>query len=248
MRFSALNAKFCLFVATMTSSMPTDTTLDTQAGAAVYSPWVLKLYDWWVLDVSNRWAWQCSTSDVLLTFYRKHIGARHLDVGVGTGFYLEHAGFGPAQELSLLDLNENSLATAAARLGRADVSWFVQDVMQPLSALGDRKYDSIALFYLLHCLPGDMAAKACVFEHLKQHLADGGVLYGATILGDAAGHNAFGRKLMNVYNKKGIFGNRADTLESLEQALRRHFADVTLKQHGKVVCFTARQPTLTASN
>jgi SAM-dependent methyltransferase len=222
--------------------MPTDTTLDTQAGAAVYSPWVLKLYDAWVLGISNRWAWQCSTTDVLLPFYRKHVGARHLDVGVGTGFYLEHAGFGPAQNLSLLDLNENSLRTAAARLGRADVSWFVQDVMQPLSALGDRKYDSIALFYLLHCLPGDMAAKACVFEHLKPHLAEGGVLYGATILGDAAGHDAFGRKLMSVYNKKGIFGNRGDTLEGLEQALRGHFADVEVKQHGKVACFTARHP------
>jgi len=226
----------------MTSTMPTDTTLDTQAGAAVYSPWVLKLYDAWVLGISNRWAWQCSTTDVLLPFYRKHVRARHLDVGVGTGFYLEHASFGPAQNLSLLDLNENSLRNAAVRLGRADVSWFVQDVMQPLSALGDRKYDSIALFYLLHCLPGDMADKACVFDHLKQHLADGGVLYGATILGDAAGHNAFGRKLMNVYNKKGIFGNRADTLESLEQALRQHFIDVELKQHGKVACFTARKP------
>ena len=223
--------------------MPIDgTSLDTQAGAAVYSPWVLKLYDWWVLGVSNRWAWQCSTEDVLLPFYRKYVGTRHLDVGVGTGFYLEHAGFGPAQELSLLDLNENSLGAAAARLGRTDVSWFVQDVTQPLGALGDRKYDSIALFYLLHCLPGDMASKACVFDHLKRHLAVEGVLYGATILGDGAGHNALGRKLMGVYNKKGIFGNRADTLEGLEQALRRHFVDVEFKQHGKVACFTARRP------
>jgi SAM-dependent methyltransferase len=219
-----------------------ETTLDTQAGAAVYSPWVLKLYDWWVLGVSNRWAWQCSTTDVLLPFYRRHVGKRHLDVGVGTGFYLEHAGFGPEQDLTLLDLNENSLRAAVARLGCADVSWFVQDVMQPLTALGDRKYDSMALFYLLHCLPGEMAGKARVFDHLKQHLAEGGVLYGATILGDAAGHKGLGRKLMDVYNKKGIFGNRADTLEGLEQALRQHFVDVELMQHGKVACFRAQQP------
>lgn len=225
-------------------SMPIDeTTPDTQAGAAVYSPWVLKLYDWWVLGISNRWAWRCSTTDVLLPFYRRHIGARHLDVGVGTGFYLEHAGFEPDQHLALLDLNENSLSAAAARLGRADVSWFVQDIMQPLTALGDRKYDSIALFYLLHCLPGEMADKARVFDNLKAHLAEGGVVYGATILGDAAGHRGLGRKLMDVYNKKGIFGNRADTLEGLEQALRNHFAEVEITQHGKVACFVARKPT-----
>jgi SAM-dependent methyltransferase len=219
-----------------------DITLDTQAGAAVYSPWVLKLYDWWVLSVSNRWAWQCSTDDVLLPFYRRHLGARHLDVGVGTGFYLQHAGFAPGQQVDLLDLNENSLRTAANRLGRSNVSWFVQDVMQPTVSLGDRKYDSIALFYLLHCLPGGMSDKARVFANLTPHLAEGGVMYGATILGHAAGHNAFGRKLMNVYNKKGIFGNQADTLESLDKALHGHFAEVELTQHGKVACFAARKP------
>jgi SAM-dependent methyltransferase len=223
--------------------MPTDEiAFETQAGAAVYSPWVLKLYDWWVLGVSNRWAWQCSTTEVLVPFYRRHIGKRHLDVGVGTGFYLEHAGFARDQQLALLDLNENSLRAAAARLGRTDVSWFVQDVVQPLTALGDRKYDSIALFYLLHCLPGAMADKACVFDHLKPHLAEAGVLYGATILGDAVGHNGLGRKLMDVYNKKGIFGNRTDTLEGLEKALHAHFAEVELAQHGKVACFAARRP------
>jgi SAM-dependent methyltransferase len=222
--------------------MSREATLDTQAGAAVYSPWVLKLYDWWVLGVSNRRAWQCSTKDVLLPFYRRHIGARHLDVGVGTGFYLQHAGCRPGQEVALLDLNENSLRTAAHRLGRDDVKWFVQDVMQPVTALDHRQYDSIALFYLLHCLPGEMKDKARVFANLKPHLASGGVLYGTTILGDAAGHNAFGRKLMDVYNKKGIFGNRADTLESLHRALREHFAEVELVQHGKVACFAARKP------
>lgn len=223
-------------------STPAKTTLDTQAGAAVYSPWVLALYDWWVLGVSNRLAWQCSTQAVLLPFYRRHIGARHLDVGVGTGYYLEHAGFAPTQHIALLDLNPNSLHSAAARLGREDVDRFVQDVMQPATMLGDRRYDSVALFYLLHCLPGGMADKARVFGHLKAHLVEGGVLYGATILGDAAGHNGFGRKLMDVYNEKGIFTNRADTLEGLQQALREHFTDVELAQHGKVACFTARGP------
>jgi len=222
--------------------MSAEPTFDTQAGAAVYSPWVLKLYDWWVLGISNRFAWQCPTQDVLLPFYRRHIGSRHLDVGVGTGFYLEHAGFGPGQHVALLDLNENSLRTAARRLGRPDVDVIVQDVMQPATALGDRMYDSIALMYLLHCLPGEMAGKARVFDHLKRHLADGGLLYGATILGDAAGHNAFGRKLMNVYNKKGIFGNRNDTFQSLEKALRENFGEIELTQHGKVACFTARKP------
>jgi hypothetical protein len=59
----------------------------TERGAAVYTPFTLKLYDWWVLGISNRFAWQCPTNTALLPFFRKHAGRRHLDVGVGTGFY-----------------------------------------------------------------------------------------------------------------------------------------------------------------
>ena len=216
--------------------------LDTQAGAAVYSPFALRVYDLWVLGVSNRWAWQCSTGRVLLPFYRRYLGARHLDIGVGTGFYLRHARFTEQQHVALLDLNEHSLRAAARRLGRPDTELFVQDVMGPLTALEGKCYDSIALFYLLHCLPGDMAGKARVFDHLKHHLNTGGVLYGATILGDAAGHNGMGRRLMNIYNKKGIFGNRNDTFEGLNKALGQHFDEVEPHQHGKVVCFAARLP------
>lgn len=222
--------------------MSSTTPSGIQAGAAVYSPVVLKLYDWWVLSVSNRWAWQCPTHRVLVPFYRTHIGRRHLDVGVGTGFYLEHAQFRSEQHIALLDLNENSLRTAARRLSRPDAELFAQDVMQPAVALHGHHFDSIALFYLLHCLPGSMTDKAAVFGHLKHHLAENGVLYGATILGDGVGHNAMGRKLMTVYNRKGIFGNRGDTLDGLHRSLKTHFDDVQLEQHGKVACFVARHP------
>jgi SAM-dependent methyltransferase len=219
--------------------MATPAPLDPQAGAAVYSPFVLKLYDAWVLGISNRYAWQCPTGRVLLPFYREHAGRRHLDVGVGTGYYPAYANFATDSEITLLDLNPNSLQAAAQRIGRADTRTVVQDVLQPSAALAGRQYDAIALFYLLHCLPGSVAAKARVFDNLKPHLADGGVLYGATILGDAASHNGFGGKLMEVYNGKGIFGNRNDTLEAWEAELRARFGRVDIRQVGKVALFVA---------
>lgn len=220
--------------------MPTTHSLDTHAGAAVYSPLVLRAYDAWVLGVSNRWAWRCPTRSVLLPFYRTHLGRRHLDVGVGTGFYLQRAAATTASEVALLDLNPTSLDAAARRLARPHAGLYVRDVMQPVDLGGAAAFDSIALFYLLHCLPGTMTEKADVFAHLKPHLAGGGVLYGATILGDAAGHNAFGRALMRIYNRKGIFGNRNDTADALSAALRRHFATVELRVHGVVALFAAR--------
>lgn len=214
----------------------------SEAGAAVYSPLTLKLYDGWVLGISNRFAWQCPTREVLQPFFDRHIGATHLDVGVGTGYYLANANLPNTTKVTLLDLNPSSLEAARQRFGRDDVQTLQHDVFQPLDAGQSGRYDSISLFYLLHCLPGTMADKAQVFAQLKTALKPDGVLFGATILGDQAGHNGFGRKLMDVYNKKGIFGNRHDTVASLRNALEQHFAQVSIEVVGKVALFTAKSP------
>ena len=212
----------------------------TEKGAAVYSPLMLKLYDAWVLGLSNRFAWRCPTPTVLLPFFRQHMGPRHLDVGVGTGYYLRHAASSAQGPLTLLDLNANSLHAASHRLGRADTRLIQHDVMTPLPPQPEGAFDSISLFYLLHCLPGTLMDKGVVFQHLKTHIAPDGVIYGATILGDSTNHNALGRKLMALYNRKGIFGNRNDTQQALEQQLCLHFREVQVVLCGKVALFQAR--------
>ncbi len=215
---------------------------DTDKGAAIYSPLVLKLYDWWVLGLSNRFAWECSTRDVLLPFFREHAGKCHLDVGVGTGFYPAKAELPASIQFTLMDLNPDSLEAAQRRLKRSSTKKVEHDVMDPLPPRTPRGFNSISLFYLLHCLPGVMSDKAVVFGHLKSRLASDGVLYGATILGDDIGHNGLGRRLMALYNRKGIFGNKHDTREGLELALREHFAEVIVRIEGKVALFEARHP------
>jgi SAM-dependent methyltransferase len=216
---------------------PAPPMLDTKAGASIYSPTILKLYDWWVLGVSNRLAWRCPTKAILLPFFKRHMSLKHLDVGVGTGFYPAHAGLSKSHEIAMLDLNEHSLRAAAARLKRTDIRIFTQDVMHPSTDLVNRGYDSISLFYLLHCLPGRMEDKEIAIANLKKYLAKGGVLYGATILGDEAAHNRFGRLLMKTYNRKGIFGNRTDTIDSLRKMLRNQFEWVQVRQHNQVALF-----------
>jgi SAM-dependent methyltransferase len=215
-------------------------TESSAAGAAVYSPLTLALYDAWVLGISNRYAWRCPTDEVLLPFFRANVRARHLDIGVGTGYYLAKAQLPADSHVTLLDLNPSSLEAAKRRIARPNTRTLQHDVMKPIP--GGERFDSISLFYLLHCLPGPLDAKAAIFGHLKHNLQPGGVLFGATILGDEAGHNGFGRKLMDVYNKKGIFGNRQDTQVGFEGHLRQHFRDVTLKQEGRVLLFRAAQP------
>lgn len=133
---------------------------NTQAGAAIYSPLLLKMYDALVLGLSNRYAWQCSTDAVLLPFFQQHLSANHLDIGVGSGYFLAHSTFAPQQKLTLLDLNRNSLQAASAHIAHVQPVLIQEDILNSSGALGQQKFDSISLFYLLHCLPGDMEQKA----------------------------------------------------------------------------------------
>uniref|UniRef100_UPI0022E61EAC class I SAM-dependent methyltransferase n=1 Tax=Escherichia coli TaxID=562 RepID=UPI0022E61EAC len=183
---------------------------NTDDGAKIYTPLTLKLYDWWVLGVSNRLAWGCPTKEHLLPHFLEHLGNNHLDIGVGTGFYLTHV---PESSLiSLMDLNEASLNAAS-----------------PYPAALHGQFDSISMFYLLHCLPGNISTKSCVIRNAAQALTDDGTLYGATILGDGVVHNSFGQKLMRIYNQKGIFSNTKDSEEGLTHILSEHFENVKTK-------------------
>ena len=93
-------------------------TEEIEAGQAVYSPFVLHVYDWVVLGLSNSLLWRCPTT-VLRALYDRNITARHLDVGVGTGYFLDKAKWPVANPaITLLDLNPNPLRAAAKRIAR----------------------------------------------------------------------------------------------------------------------------------
>lgn len=217
-------------------------TLTPQAGpiddsAAVYSPLTLALYDAWVLQLSNRFAWRCPTRTELLPFYERHLGRRHLDVGVGTGYYLAHCARARGSSITLMDINVASLRAASQRIKALEPKTVVHNVFTPIESA--ERYDSISLFYLLHCLSGSVEEKSQVFSNLKACLAPGGTLYGATILGQGVAHNGFGRKLMDVYNAKGIFGNREDSAQAFTQALEGMFGSVETRVVGCVLLFAA---------
>ncbi len=213
--------------------------LDTTAGQAVYTPLSLRLYDLVVVRLSCDHVWRCPARH-LLAQYDRLVGRRHLDVGVGSGFYLDRCRFPARPELTLLDLNPVSLAHAARRVARYAPRTVQHDVFAPLPFA--ERFDSVALSFLLHCLPGAMADKAAAIAHLSRAVAPEGVLFGSTILGDGAAHNALGRRLMRVYNRKGFFGNARDDADGLAAALGASFAEVKLSQVGTVALFEARAP------
>lgn len=86
--------------------------------AQTYTHFTLAIYDWWVLGIVTTYAWRCPTTTYPLPFFRKHARANHLDIGVGTGYYLSNAELPPEATVTLVDLNANSLLEASARFGR----------------------------------------------------------------------------------------------------------------------------------
>ena len=89
-----------------------------ESGQAVYTTRVLKLYDFVVLGVSNRFIWKCPTPRQL-QHYQQHLSANHLDVGVGSGYFLDRCRFPTkSPRVALLDLNPTALEFAAQRIAR----------------------------------------------------------------------------------------------------------------------------------
>ena len=145
-----------------------------EEGQAIYTPFTLALgYDLVVLRLSNPLVWKCPTSR-LLRLYDEQVSGNHLDVGVGTGYYLDRCRFpttGP--RVALMDLSQHSLAYAARRIARLKPETYRCNVLEPVP-FDIPRFETIGLTYLLHCVPGSMTEKAVAFESSRAVAAAGG--------------------------------------------------------------------------
>jgi SAM-dependent methyltransferase len=220
-------------------SEPGPTREQVLAGTATYTRRVLSMYDILVLGYICRRVWRCSRVE-MLAGYDHNIGARHLDLGPGTGFFLDRCRHRSARpSLALVDLNPTVLAKAATRLRRFRPDTYERDVLAPFDLDGER-FDSAGLNFLLHCLPGGMAHKAKVFDHARAHLRPGGRIFGSTVLSEGVSHTPRARKLLDSLNEKGTFDNRDDSLLGLEAELASRFTDFRVTVRGSVALFEAR--------
>ncbi len=159
----------------------TFTAEQVEAGQAVYTKRTLAAYDFVVLGLSNRFLWKCPTRRIL-DHYSEHVTKNHLDVGVGTGYFLDRCRFPcPTPRLALMDLNTNALLVASRRIARYHPETYRRNVLEPI-AIDEEKFDSVGVNYLLHCLPGSIESKAVVFDHLKALMNTNAVLFGSTLL------------------------------------------------------------------
>ncbi|MGH2920424.1 MAG: class I SAM-dependent methyltransferase [Solirubrobacteraceae bacterium] len=221
-------------------STPEPSTDDVAAGAAAYTPGLLRIYDTVVLSFSARVLWRCRTERVL-ALYDRHAGARHVDVGVGTGYLLDRCAWPvAAPQITLVDLSATALAYAARRVERYEPRTVQASVLDdvPLPAAA---YDSVGCAYLLHCVPGGMQRKAAALGRLGRLLVPGGTLFGATILGTADRHTPWSRAVNALYNRKRIFANAGDDVDTLRQGLEADFDSCELEVVGAVALFAAQR-------
>ncbi|MDE1461516.1 class I SAM-dependent methyltransferase [Spartinivicinus poritis] len=187
-----------------------------ETGQEVYSPNILKIYDIMVLSLSNRFIWK-SKKKITQTFFDNAVTNNHLDVGVGTGYFLDHCQWQQKPRIGLMDLNENCLQEAKKRLLRYNPEIYCWDVFQPIEL--ENKFDSCSMNFLFHCLPGSIKEKLQIINNLKGALNPGSTVFGTTVLYDGVKKSFFAEKLMRFYNKKGIFSNYGDSLSEMQKLL-----------------------------
>jgi SAM-dependent methyltransferase len=209
------------------------------AGHAVYTKSLLRLYDLGVLGLSARLIWRCPAARIL-DLYQRYATANHLDVGVGTGFFVDRCVW-PSKHprIALMDVNPNCLDVARRRIARYSPEVYRANVLDPVP-LSIKKFDSISLSWVLHCLPGTILTKAAVIEHLKALLNPGGVIFGATILNGGVRHNPVSRRFMSVYNARGIFTNLHDDVAGLTKVLAECLHSTKIEVVGSCALFSGR--------
>ena len=215
------------------------TVAQIEAGQAIYTRPMLAVYDLVVLGISARFVWKCPAA-LVEAHYNRHVTSNHLDVGVGTGYFLDRCRFPSATpRVALMDLNPNALEFASRRISRYQPETYRRNVLDAIS-LDAPRFDSVGINYVLHCLPGSIRSKSVVFDHLHGMMNPNGVLFGSTLLQGGVTRSWLATRLMAIYNRRGIFSNERDDLDGLTQALTQRFRDASVAVVGCVALFSGR--------
>nr|AEZ54380.1 PieB1 [Streptomyces piomogenus] len=209
-------------------------------GANPYHRRALAFYDLLVFRGSAPLFWRCSPRN-FLEMYRTSIGAKHLEIGVGTGYLLQRTRFPVSNpEITLADLNPSTLDFTAERLAHFKTTKVVANALEPLPVPAE-SHDSAALSFLLHCIPGSLREKGVAIRHAAAAVRPGGTVFGSTILSQGVPVTGAGRWLMNDLNGKGVFHNDQDHLDDLRDQLKQNFDDFDLAVRGCVALWRARK-------
>jgi SAM-dependent methyltransferase len=209
--------------------------------ARFYNRLSLSIYDVALWKVAAPIVWRCP-SNAIRHLYRQHAAQRHLEIGPGTGFFLDDAFvLRRISQLVLADASVGSLTTSRLRVASADPAAALVDASTGLP-FRPGAFDSVGLNFVLHCVPGaDLHEKATMISATATVLSSEGRLFGSTLLGVHPA-NPVARVARRIGNRAGLFDNQGDRLEDLETVLAELFTDVSVARCGAAATFVAIRP------
>ncbi len=177
---------------------------EVEAGQAVYTKRTLSAYDTIVLGISNRYIWKCPSSRIE-AHYNTYLSSNHLDVGIGTGYFLDRCKFpSDSPRVALMDMNTNALEFASKRIERYSPETYPQNILEKIST-AIAPFDSVGVNYLFHCMPGAIIDKVVAFDHLKELMNPGARIFGSTILQGGVKRGWIAKKTDGVLQQKRHF-------------------------------------------
>jgi len=213
----------------------------TRDGARIYSPLLLSLYDTLIMKVLSPYVWRCPPRH-FVDLYRRCMTPNHADVGVGTGYVLDRCAYLPGQvRIGLFDLQQHCLDYCARRLARFQPETYQCDALAPIEVNAAR-FDSIALGGILHCIPGDMAAKGAVFDAIAPLMHARTTVFGYTILNQGVTKTIASRITYFLLKQLKVINGPDDSAQQLKQALAQRFRSTEVTVIGCVALFTAHTP------
>lgn len=210
-----------------------------ERGQSVYSHSILNMYDIMVLNLSNLLVWQSKRSRTQ-QFFQDNISNNHLDIGVGTGYFLAHCKWDKSARIGLMDMNQNCLDSAKSRIQHLHPETYQHDVFKPFHV--ENKFDSCSLNFLFHCLPGTVEEKVGIIRNIATGMNPGGTIFGTTVIHTGGYKSIAAEQLMKFYNKKGIFNNEGDSLAEYSRCLNAIGTLEVLEVIGTVCFFKITLP------
>ncbi len=208
-------------------------------GQSEYTPFFLKIYDPLILGFFTRVVWRCPTT-LLVERYRRHIRPRHLDVGPGTGYFLERAGLPdgqPRHHPRPECARPRSCLPAPAAPGHHGGRG------RRLQAAAHRWTVRLRRAERRDPLPtGTALAQGCGRgQRGCRPRADWRPLRRIDPRDFRATHLVVA-EILDANNRRGIFDNLGDTQEGLREILEASFEQVELETVGSMAIFAAMNP------
>jgi hypothetical protein len=219
--------------------------------------------------------WTCPVYSVMVPLYNRYLkeSSSHLDIGPGSGvcslvrfvhcnvgadgtpgFFTAHSSTIPLlnklKRFTFLDASPNCLRFSSERAVASgyrgpEIELCEQNIFEPIPDHMNGAFDTVALFWVLHCLPGAFPDKASrAVETILPALAPSptSTLYGTTLLGPGVKHSRSGQYLLKFFRDRNIFSNQQDNEAGLRAGLEPYFDEVTITVVGANACFVCRGP------